>query len=146
MKRRIICEHNRRKETCRECGGRQVCTHGKIKTQCKGCGTALCPHERWKTNCALCRPEMGYNRYVKSAVSRGLAFALTLGEFLGIIADPCHYCGDAPSGGVDRLNNATGYILNNSVSCCVTCNRMKLMLTETEFLRQVEKIHAQRGN
>ena len=33
-----ICEHDRRKEYCKECGGSQICEHDKIKSQCKDCG------------------------------------------------------------------------------------------------------------
>ena len=31
------CEHNRRKKTCRECGGSAFCEHNRIKYSCKEC-------------------------------------------------------------------------------------------------------------
>lgn len=37
------CEHNRRKSTCKECGGASICEHGKLKSYCKICdGKYLC--------------------------------------------------------------------------------------------------------
>ena len=32
-----ICEHNKQKQQCKECGGSQICEHGKQKASCKGC-------------------------------------------------------------------------------------------------------------
>jgi hypothetical protein len=43
--------------------------------------------------------------------------------------------------GIDRLNSALGYFLDNVVSCCTICNRMKLDLGVEEFSNQVEKIY-----
>jgi hypothetical protein len=138
------CKHNRRRELCRDCGGSQICRHDKVKTQCRKYGTALCPHRKWKGECALCRPKAGYNRYKKSAGTRGIAFLLTFEQFISIINQSCRYCGEQPAGGADRLNNARGYTRRNAVSCCSTCNRMKLLLTEEQFLIQVRRIHAYR--
>ncbi len=30
-----ICEHHRRRRTCRECGGSAICEHGRLKSQCR---------------------------------------------------------------------------------------------------------------
>lgn len=139
------CRHNKRRELCRDCGGSQICEHNKVKTQCKACGTALCSHKRWKGECALCRPENGYNRYKASARNREIIFLLSYDVFVDTIIQACRYCGERPCGGVDRLDNALGYTTDNSVPCCVTCNRMKLLLSETQFIEQVDKIHAYRN-
>jgi len=40
----------------------------------------------------------------------------------------CHYCFDDlnPTGtGLDRKDNDKGYLIDNVVSCCCTCNRMR---------------------
>ena len=31
------CHHNRRKSTCKECGGSSICEHNRIKYHCKQC-------------------------------------------------------------------------------------------------------------
>ena len=32
------CEHNKRKDRCRECGGSSFCEHDRDKSSCKECG------------------------------------------------------------------------------------------------------------
>ena len=50
-----ICEHGRQKDRCKECGGASFCEHGRIKNQCKECGGALfCEHGRRKDRCKEC--------------------------------------------------------------------------------------------
>ena len=52
---KIKCEHNRRKENCRDCGGSQICEHNKQKSSCKDCGGAsLCKHNKRKSRCKDC--------------------------------------------------------------------------------------------
>ena len=60
----------------------------------------------------------------------------------------CFYCNCLPAkecytetrtslyiyNGVDRRDNSLGYILNNCVSCCSSCNFAKNNKTEEEFL------------
>jgi hypothetical protein len=49
------CEHGRRKDQCRECGGSGVCPHGRIKHTCTDCGgSGICPHGRRKSECKDC--------------------------------------------------------------------------------------------
>lgn len=52
----VVCEHNRTKTVCRECGnGKAFCEHGKRKTACPevecGGGGALCQHNKLRTIC-----------------------------------------------------------------------------------------------
>jgi hypothetical protein len=44
--------------------------------------------------------------------------------------------------GVDRLDNNKGYILENSVPCCIPCNEAKMDRTLEEFLNHAKKIVA----
>ena len=40
-----ICEHNKRKSECKLCGGSEICEHDKIKYRCRKCGgNQLCEH------------------------------------------------------------------------------------------------------
>jgi len=83
---------------------------------------------------------------------------LTKDQFKKLIYDKCHYCGDYPSSksnthekrfngaivynGLDRVDNFKGYTLNNVVTCCGSCNKMKSTLTYEEFILQIGKIYA----
>ena len=49
------CEHNRRKDRCKDCGGSQICEHGKRKERCKECGgSEICEHNRRRSECKEC--------------------------------------------------------------------------------------------
>jgi hypothetical protein len=82
--------------------------------------------------------------------------------WLQLVQRPCAYCGDAPKAGravlkrikgvlmkattawlchgVDRVNSEKGYVVDNVVPCCTSCNRMKSDLDRDFFLSQVCKI------
>jgi len=50
-----ICEHNRFRTTCKECGGSQICEHNKVRSQCKKCGgSQICEHNRQRSRCKEC--------------------------------------------------------------------------------------------
>ena len=52
---KLLCEHNKIKQTCRECGGSQICKHNKWKAVCRECGGSLiCKHNKLKYNCNQC--------------------------------------------------------------------------------------------
>jgi hypothetical protein len=51
----LQCRHNRRPNTCKECGGSQVCEHNRKRSQCKDCGGAsICEHNRRRSRCRDC--------------------------------------------------------------------------------------------
>ena len=52
---KYLCEHNKRKYQCKECGGSQICPHKKRKSNCTECGgSQICPHNRLKYQCKDC--------------------------------------------------------------------------------------------
>ena len=58
-KPRSLCSHQRRRSTCKECGGASICPHQRIRSTCKECGGAsICPHERIRSRCKECREEV----------------------------------------------------------------------------------------
>lgn len=96
-----------------------------------------------------------YNSYRSNAKRRGLDFDLTKDEFHAVTQRPCSYCGQEPKqehrltksahgfytySGIDRIDNATGYVAENSVPCCGQCNKAKGTMSETEFLAWVSKV------
>lgn len=96
--------------------------------------------------------------YVSSAKRRNLEFGLSKEQFLFLTSQNCFYCNSIPStikdrngkdeykgklfiyNGIDRIDNALGYTIENSVSCCRMCNWMKGSLDQVAFLQQVQKI------
>ena len=92
-------------------------------------------------------------RYRKGARDRGLLWNLTEDQFGEITKRDCYYCGDSPYkkevgpqgnytyNGIDRIDNEIGYFLENVVSCCEICNRMKLTMGYDNFLIHISKIY-----
>ena len=53
--RQLRCEHNRRRDSCKDCGGSQICFHNRQRVQCKDCGGAsICIHMRQRSACKEC--------------------------------------------------------------------------------------------
>jgi len=51
-----ICPHKRRRSQCKDCGGGSICQHKRERTKCKECGgKSLCAHARQKSQCKECR-------------------------------------------------------------------------------------------
>ena len=71
------------------------------------------------------------------AEGRDIAWDLDLAFALATVQLPCLYCGvldPAHLNGIDRLDNATGYLPDNCVPCCWTCNMMKNTLDPKTFV------------
>ena len=50
-----FCEHGRRRDYCKDCGGGGICMHGIQKNYCKPCrGSRICEHGREKRFCRNC--------------------------------------------------------------------------------------------
>lgn len=126
-------------------------------------GTSSCgcyQKEQASKSRRLEKGEASFNRlyevYKRHAIKRNLEFSLTKEEFKILTKQNCQYCGTKPSqsykqtkdtngsyiyNGVDRVNNFKGYILDNCVSCCGKCNKMKNAASLDEFIEHVNKIH-----
>ena len=119
-------------------------TRGKSKT-C-GCSNKLC---KW---------EAGFNKlfetYINNSKKRGYNFDITKEEFRVLTKQKCNYCGCEPSqissygsnngsylhNGVDRVDNTKGYQIDNVVTCCEICNKMKRVMTKQQFFNHIKKI------
>lgn len=96
-----------------------------------------------------------YSSYKSQAKNIKRDFLITLEEFIKLVNENCHYCGETPLklrhianklkekplNGIDRVDNSIGYLIDNCVPCCTTCNFMKKMLTKEDFLNQINKIY-----
>jgi hypothetical protein len=101
-------------------------------------------------------------QYRGSARSRGLAWELTDEQFDRITSEDCHYCGCVPNmvnrgagrssgeyiyNGIDRVDNAQGYLMGNVVPCCSVCNHAKKNMSYGEFMAWIARLtrfHAKR--
>ena len=53
--KRKLCQHNKRKSRCIECGGSEICEHIQRKSQCVQCGgSGICEHNKRKSRCVEC--------------------------------------------------------------------------------------------
>jgi hypothetical protein len=102
-----------------------------------------------------------FNQCIRGAKIRNHEFNLTFGDFIKIITNNCHYCGELPKkssskilinrghineppfyyNGIDRIDSKLNYDVDNCVPCCSTCNYMKHTLDEGVFVNQIKKIH-----
>ena len=117
-------------------------THGRTKN-C-GCGRKL-DAGRASRNRVLAQ-------YKRQARERNLTWRLTDEEFDRLTQRSCFFCGQKPVNrtrhkyangdfvynGIDRIDNAVGYIMPNIVPCCKFCNRAKGTGTVEEFLEWIE--------
>lgn len=96
--------------------------------------------------------------YRHGARKRGLAWELTDEDFDRLTAENCFYCGSPPAcrtkrvksvrhyngdfvyNGIDRIDNAVGYIPGNVLPCCGICNKAKRDLPFDDFLVWIARL------
>lgn len=82
-----------------------------------------------------------YRIYKKNA-----SFGVTLEQFDTITSAPCFYCGKQNSAthknGIDRVDSAVGYVVDNCVSCCGQCNIAKKTMAPTEYIDLAKRVAA----
>lgn len=114
-----------------------------------------------KTKRRLTKGESGFKSLIKNykeaAVVRKYLFELSENEFKYLTQQNCHYCNIPPSqkvktnskdtwgeylyNGIDRIDNTQGYNLKNCVSCCGTCNQMKMAFSYDQFIDKIKCIY-----
>jgi hypothetical protein len=139
---------------CRcECGAEKVVVTDLFKqdavSSC-GCNSGILPPGHATRNIVL-------NRYKKQARIRNKEWALTDEEALFLLGCDCHYCGSGPGNtqgngsagrwngeytysGIDRKDNDQGYLPDNVVPCCATCNRAKNVQPYGQFMTWIENL------
>jgi len=85
---------------------------------------------------------------------------LNYDKFEKLILEPCYYCGNKHDikkiriggnnrnktyllkiNGIDRIDSKKGYLIDNVVPCCATCNKAKNVMTKKEFLSWIERVY-----
>ena len=105
-------------------------------------------------------------QYKRAARRKKLEFLLNRDQFVSILKLNCHYCGKSPSNlikraarkfspelqfkynGIDRVDNARGYKIDNVVPCCRECNTIKhdsLTYDEMKAVAQFLKFFRSKG-
>lgn len=90
-----------------------------------------------------------YPEYRYNAKKRGINFELTVEQFKEIIKQKCHYCGGyskdrnvkSRGNGIDRKDSNEGYIYENCVTCCATCNFVKNKMGYRDFIKYIRDIY-----
>lgn len=101
--------------------------------------------------CKLCKRDkkkvyfLNYKKHSLKRWKESKEFGLTFNQFWNIKENSCNYCGkpggiDNPNG-IDRINSKIGYVIDNCVSCCFSCNIMKHSFSIDYFLKHIEKIY-----
>lgn len=92
-------------------------------------------------------PHVRYKVYQNNAKHKNRIFDLSEDEFIEISSQPCIYCGEysdtynnEPFNGIDRIDSNLGYQKDNCVSCCSTCNRMKMDLEVNDWISKMKQI------
>ena len=125
--------------------------HDKLLRRCVPCYEKLLKQESQRPERnrnfkaeAFTNKHVIWNHYVKGAKKRGIHFALSKTLFESLIVKPCFYCDDKKEGevnGIDRVDNQKGYIEENVVPCCETCNVLKGSQHPQEFIDKMLAIH-----
>lgn len=151
---------------CRcDCGNETVVASVNIRTgntRSCGCLHAESARKNGRTTMltngeAAFRALLGH--YKRNARNRGIEFKLSREEFKALTQQDCYYCGSMPQSimrgatysgdyvynGVDRIDNALGYIPDNCVPCCKFCNLAKAGGMHEEFTAYLDRVVAFRG-
>ncbi len=112
---------------------------------------------RWPDKECAARSRV-FKTYQAGAKRRALEWNISKEFFLAVTQQACHYCGVPPSrkhetarggvyvyNGVDRPDNAIGYVESNVVACCSQCNLAKGAMTQDEFLAWADRLAAHRA-
>lgn len=86
-------------------------------------------------------PERRFVKYKYAAKTRDLEFTITFEQFKALLRDTCLICNSNINIGVDRLDSSKGYIIENCISCCDVCNKMKLDHSFDFFIKHIKKIY-----
>lgn len=95
------------------------------------------------------------NSYYSNAKRKNIIITLTKEQIKKYLHGNCYYCGTEPKkmfshkkcfggflyNGIDRLNNNMGYTIENTVTCCSSCNYFKNRLDYNDFINIICKIY-----
>ena len=127
------------------------CSCGKIKIvlsnslrsgRTKSCGCLTIDTNRQLNSLPLgeARIRTKLRTYRQSAKYRNRVWGLDENVTRKLLTSECFYCGIFPAMGIDRINNAYGYVCDNVRSCCKICNYSKNTMSEVEFFAWIRRV------
>lgn len=125
--------HNKVSKLCPKCRENQISSDAKRK-------------DRVRNYQAEAKRNLENNWIIFKRVSvekREKECTLTKEEYFELIQKSCSYCNyynEEEINGIDRVDNAKGYILENCIPCCKHCNRMKHILHPVFFIGKAKLI------
>jgi uncharacterized protein with PIN domain len=111
----------------------------------------FCDNERRKKFGIVSKDRLRYTRSKKGkylyararAKQRGVVWSLTKEEYIRLVENNCHYCGDIlreTGVGLDQIVPTKGYTTNNVVPCCKECNVVKSDYFTYEEMVEIGKL------
>lgn len=119
---------------CIHCGERYVEKYKRVCSVCTAANQAKCVSE-WRKN----NP---YKTSISTAKRRKLEWDISEEEYSIITSRRCHYCdGDLGRSGcrLDRKDNSVGYLKENVIPCCYSCNMIRNDLLTVEEMEVAMK-------
>jgi len=97
----------------------------------------MCKHKRYENS-----SKGKFRKYKMRGKNKGFRFELSFEDVDKLITSKCHYClkPAEPFQGIDRTDNAIGYIKSNCVGCCSDCNYAKRSMSEKKFKDYLERV------
>lgn len=130
-------------------------TRRQVSCGCYKAEQTVIFNTKTKGKILACTRSSVWQSYKKGAKDRGLEWQLEKNTFFEMTQQNCFYCDKNPEmarkarngklsdfiyNGLDRVDPSKGYTLENVVSCCKNCNRMKRDLTLSEFKEHIFSI------
>jgi len=125
----------------------------------KSCGCAGNTRVYYRSSRTLYKDarNMVLSAYQSNAKNKNRLFNIPEDKFFELTQKNCEYCGNEPQtiaspknpnstlkqyvyNGIDRVNSAEGYTVENCVPCCSICNRMKMNHTKKDWYAHMCKI------
>ena len=104
---------------------------------CAVCKDRLSQKGRYCTDCNWIERRISQSMYRSRQKDR--EYSLSEEHAISLLLGGCVYCGDT-GGGLDRVDSSKGYTIENTVSCCTTCNTMKMDMPLDNWLSHMAKI------
>lgn len=84
-------------------------------------------------------------RFRYSTKKRKLKYTISRDFYEELLTKPCHYCGmlrssTSLSSWIDRVDNEKGYLIDNVLPCCPTCNKLKSDYLTKEEIEEIIKL------
>lgn len=116
------------------------------------CSEVNCPNKR--TAKGLCQthydrmrsnlPKRRYGQLLKKCKDKDRETDLTEADVMAITKSNCFYCGQpnlSTGHGLDRVDSNVSYLKGNVVSCCPSCNYLKMDKSVDDFYRSIINIY-----